>query len=126
LHGEPRSHQGDASPLDPVVAALRAGDEAAFLALVSQHHAAMVRMAIAYVGSPTASPCLAIAPKAFEQAYRWLRRGGTLAFVALPGGQLPSSCRSSRPSSTDHAGELDRVRRRDREGADSGAAVFTR
>ena len=28
--------------------------------------------------------CVAVSPKAFEQAYRSLRRGGTLVFVALP------------------------------------------
>jgi RNA polymerase sigma-70 factor (ECF subfamily) len=36
---------------DPEVAALRAGDERAFLALVNRHHAAMVRLARAYVSS---------------------------------------------------------------------------
>jgi RNA polymerase sigma-70 factor (ECF subfamily) len=36
---------------DPEVAALRAGDEAAFLALVNRHHAAMIRVAAMYVGS---------------------------------------------------------------------------
>lgn len=38
-------------PVEPEVAALRAGDEAAFLALVNRHHAGMVRVASAYVGS---------------------------------------------------------------------------
>lgn len=36
---------------DDVVEALRRGDEAAFAALVSRHHAAMVRVALAYVRS---------------------------------------------------------------------------
>jgi RNA polymerase sigma-70 factor (ECF subfamily) len=36
---------------DPVVDALRAGDEAAFLALVSRYHQAMVRVATAHVRS---------------------------------------------------------------------------
>jgi RNA polymerase sigma-70 factor (ECF subfamily) len=36
---------------DPVVDALRAGDEGAFLALVSRYHAAMVRVATAHVRS---------------------------------------------------------------------------
>jgi hypothetical protein len=39
------------SARDPEVAALCAGDEAAFLALVRRHHAAMVRVALVYVGS---------------------------------------------------------------------------
>jgi RNA polymerase sigma-70 factor (ECF subfamily) len=47
---EPAPHERSAAP-DPVVEALRAGDEAAFLQLVRQHHAAMVRVATAYVGS---------------------------------------------------------------------------
>lgn len=38
-----------------LLAALRAGDEAAFLALVERHQAAMVRLALAYVGSPAAA-----------------------------------------------------------------------
>lgn len=38
-----------------LVAALRAGDEAAFLRLVEKHHAAMVRLAAVYTGSPAAA-----------------------------------------------------------------------
>jgi RNA polymerase sigma-70 factor (ECF subfamily) len=34
-----------------LIAALRSGDEAVFLALVEQHHASMVRLAATYVGS---------------------------------------------------------------------------
>jgi RNA polymerase sigma-70 factor (ECF subfamily) len=44
-------HHEHAAAVDPEVAALRAGDEAAFLALVNRHHASMVRVASAYVGS---------------------------------------------------------------------------
>jgi RNA polymerase sigma-70 factor (ECF subfamily) len=47
--GERVAPTSDAS--DALVAALRAGDEAAFLALVRRHHAAMVRVALAYVRS---------------------------------------------------------------------------
>lgn len=36
------------------------------------------------LGGADSAICLAVAPKAFEQAYRSLRRGGTLVFVALP------------------------------------------
>jgi alcohol dehydrogenase, propanol-preferring len=40
--------------------------------------------AIQRLGGVDQAIALAVAPKAFEQAYRSLRRGGTLVFVALP------------------------------------------
>jgi propanol-preferring alcohol dehydrogenase len=40
--------------------------------------------AIKKLGGADQAVCLAVAPKVFEQAYRSLRRGGTLALVALP------------------------------------------
>jgi alcohol dehydrogenase, propanol-preferring len=40
--------------------------------------------AIKKLGGADQAICLAVAPKAFEQAYRSLRRGGTIVFVALP------------------------------------------
>jgi propanol-preferring alcohol dehydrogenase len=40
--------------------------------------------AIKDLGGADAAISVAVAPKAFEQAYRSLRRGGTLVFVALP------------------------------------------
>ncbi len=40
--------------------------------------------AIKKLGGADQAICLAVSPKAFEQAYGALRRGGTLAFVALP------------------------------------------
>jgi propanol-preferring alcohol dehydrogenase len=40
--------------------------------------------AIKKLGGADAAISVAVAPKAFEQAYRSLRRGGTLVFVALP------------------------------------------
>jgi propanol-preferring alcohol dehydrogenase len=40
--------------------------------------------AIQALGGAHQAIALAVAPKAFEQAYRSLRRGGTLVFVALP------------------------------------------
>jgi propanol-preferring alcohol dehydrogenase len=40
--------------------------------------------AIQRLGGAHQAIALAVAPKAFEQAYRSLRRGGTLVFVALP------------------------------------------
>lgn len=40
--------------------------------------------AIKKLGGADQSICVAVSAKAFEQAYRSLRRGGTLAFVALP------------------------------------------
>jgi alcohol dehydrogenase, propanol-preferring len=40
--------------------------------------------AIKELGGADAAISVAVAPKAFEQAYRSLRRGGTLVFVALP------------------------------------------
>ncbi|NOK62293.1 MAG: D-arabinose 1-dehydrogenase, Zn-dependent alcohol dehydrogenase family [Chloroflexi bacterium AL-W] len=36
------------------------------------------------LGGADVAICVAVSPKAFEQAYRSLRRGGTLVFVALP------------------------------------------
>jgi propanol-preferring alcohol dehydrogenase len=36
------------------------------------------------LGGADASICVAVAPKAFEQAYKSLRRGGRVVFVALP------------------------------------------
>lgn len=36
------------------------------------------------LGGADAVICVAVSPSAFEQAYRSLRRGGTLVFVALP------------------------------------------
>jgi propanol-preferring alcohol dehydrogenase len=40
--------------------------------------------AIKDLGGADAAIAVAVAPKAFEQAYRSLRRGGKLVFVALP------------------------------------------
>jgi propanol-preferring alcohol dehydrogenase len=40
--------------------------------------------AIKQLGGADAAISVAVSPKAFEQAYRSLRRGGTLVFVALP------------------------------------------
>lgn len=40
--------------------------------------------AIRKLGGADQAICLAVSPRAFDQAYRSLRRGGTLAFVALP------------------------------------------
>ena len=40
--------------------------------------------AIKALGGADAAICLAVSPKAFEQAYGSLRRGGTLVFVGLP------------------------------------------
>jgi len=40
--------------------------------------------AIKKLGGADAAVCVAVSPKAFEQAYGSLRRGGTLVFVALP------------------------------------------
>ncbi len=40
--------------------------------------------AIQKLGGANAAVSLAVSPRAFEQAYRALRRGGTLVFVALP------------------------------------------
>jgi propanol-preferring alcohol dehydrogenase len=40
--------------------------------------------AIRKLGGADQAICLAVSPKAFDQAYRSLRRGGTLCFVALP------------------------------------------
>ncbi|MEM8531666.1 MAG: alcohol dehydrogenase AdhP [Chloroflexota bacterium] len=39
---------------------------------------------IKQLGGADVAVCVAVSPKAFEQAYRSLRRGGTLVFVALP------------------------------------------
>jgi alcohol dehydrogenase, propanol-preferring len=36
------------------------------------------------LGGADAAIAVAVSPKAFEQAYKSLRRGGTLVFVALP------------------------------------------
>lgn len=54
---------------DPELAALRAGDEAAFLALVQRHHAAMLRVASVYVRSP------AIAEEVVQEAWLGVLRG---------------------------------------------------
>ena len=40
--------------------------------------------AIQELGGADQAIALAVSPKSFEQAYRSLRRGGTLVFVALP------------------------------------------
>jgi propanol-preferring alcohol dehydrogenase len=40
--------------------------------------------AIQKLGGADAAISLAVSPRAFEQAYKALRRGGTLVFVALP------------------------------------------
>ena len=40
---------------EPLLTALRAGDEEAFLALVGQHQSAMTRVAAAYIGNPAAA-----------------------------------------------------------------------
>jgi alcohol dehydrogenase, propanol-preferring len=52
--------------------------------------------AIQRLGGADQAIALAVSPKAFEQAYGSLRRGGTLVFVALPADN-EVSCRSSRP-----------------------------
>jgi RNA polymerase sigma-70 factor (ECF subfamily) len=54
---------------DPEVAALRAGDEAAFLALVNRHHASLVRVAAMYVGSR------AIAEEVAQEAWIGVLKG---------------------------------------------------
>jgi propanol-preferring alcohol dehydrogenase len=41
------------------------------------------------VGGAHAAVSVAVTPKAFEQAYRSVRRGGTLVVVGLPTGELP-------------------------------------
>jgi propanol-preferring alcohol dehydrogenase len=41
------------------------------------------------VGGAHAAVSVAVSPKAFEQAYRSVRRGGTLVVVGLPTGELP-------------------------------------
>lgn len=41
------------------------------------------------VGGAHAAVSVAVTPKAFEQAYRSVRRGGTLVVVGLPSGELP-------------------------------------
>jgi RNA polymerase sigma-70 factor (ECF subfamily) len=68
---ETRRTEQERSPVarDPEVAALCAGDEAAFLALVQRHHAAMVRVALAYVGSR------AIAEEAAQEAWLGVVKG---------------------------------------------------
>lgn len=43
----------------------------------------------AKVGGAHAAVSVAVTPKAFEQAYRSVRRGGTLVVVGLPTGELP-------------------------------------
>jgi len=48
----PREPHGDAAEDAATVAALLAGDEAAFARLVRRHHAALVRLALAYVRTP--------------------------------------------------------------------------
>jgi RNA polymerase sigma-70 factor (ECF subfamily) len=67
-----RAAGGHAAPADPVVDALRAGDEAAFLALVHRYHPAMVRVATTFVGSR------AVAEEVAQEA--WM---GVLAGVRL-------------------------------------------
>ncbi len=52
--------------------------------------------AIKALGGADQAIALAVSPRAFEQAYGSLRRGGTLVFVALPP-TTTSRCRSSRP-----------------------------
>jgi len=47
----------------PLVSALRAGDEAAFLSLVQRHHSSMVRVARVFVNSP------AIAEEVAQEAW---------------------------------------------------------
>lgn len=41
------------------------------------------------IGGAHASVSVAVTPKAFEQAYRSVRRGGTLVVVGLPTGEIP-------------------------------------
>lgn len=66
---------------DGVVAALRAGDETAFVALVRRHHGQMVRLARCYV------PTAAIAEEVAQDAWLGVLRG-------LPGFEGRSSLRS--------------------------------
>lgn len=54
------------------LAALRAGDEAAFLALVEQYHAALVRLATTYVGNPALAED--VAQETWVRALRGLER----------------------------------------------------
>jgi RNA polymerase sigma-70 factor (ECF subfamily) len=53
-----------------LITALRAGDEAAFMALVQQHHATMVRLAASYVGSQAVAED--VAQEAWAKALRSL------------------------------------------------------
>jgi RNA polymerase sigma-70 factor (ECF subfamily) len=62
-----------APPADPIVDALRAGDEAAFLAVVNRYHSAMIRVAATYVGGSRA-----VAEEVAQEA--WV---GVLAGVRL-------------------------------------------
>ena len=54
--------------------------------------------AIQKLGGANAVISLAVSPRAFEQAFRALRRGGTLVFVALPADNYMQR-RSSKPCS---------------------------
>jgi RNA polymerase sigma-70 factor (ECF subfamily) len=54
---------------EELVARLRAGDEQAFVALVSRHHAAMVRVAGSFVSSP------AIAEEVVQDTWLGVLRG---------------------------------------------------
>ena len=63
--------------------------------------------AIKQLGGADAAVVLAVSPKAFEQAFASLRRGGTMALSPFPR-RTRWSCRSSRQSQRHHRCRLDR------------------
>ncbi len=64
--------------------------------------------AIQELGGADQAIALAVAPKAFEQAYSSLRRGGTLVFVALPAENKIHAADLRDRAERDHARRLDR------------------
>ena len=64
--------------------------------------------AIQTLGGADQAIALAVSPRAFEQAYGALRRGGTLVFVALPGRQRHHAPDLRDRAERDHGRGLDR------------------